>query len=370
MERSGPLKGVKIVELAGLGPGPYCGMLLADLGAEVISIDRPSGAAPASMGLDPTKDVLNRGKRSVVLDLKKPEDVAKALALIDKADALIEGNRPGVTEKLGVGPDVCLGRNPKLVYGRMTGWGQTGPMAHWAGHDIDYIALSGALWMCGKPDQSPAVPSNFVGDMGGGGLLLAFGIVSAILEARGSGKGQVVDAAMIEGAASQMAGAFLMKANNQLSPRRGESMTSGIAHFYDTYETADGKYLGVGAIEPQFYAAFLAGAGLDADPDFKNQWDGKAWPALKAKVAARLKEKGRDEWMTIFSSEACVAPVLSIDEVEHHPHNAARGVFVRDNGVLQAGPVPKFSRTPGAISSAPPQRGADTEAVMAEWGVA
>lgn len=366
MKRSGPLSGVRIVELASIGPGPFCGMLLADLGAEVVVIDRPQGAY-ALYGLDPKKDFMNRGKRSVVLDLKKPEDVQKALDLIARADGVIEGSRPGVAERLGVGPEVCLARNPALVYGRITGWGQTGPWAQWAGHDIDYIAISGALHMCGRPGEPPAIPMNFVGDMGGGGMLLAFGMAAALFEARGSGKGQVVDAAMIEGAAAQMAGMLVVRANGQIGDERGDNTSCGVAPFYDTYQTADGKYLAVGAIEPQFYRAFLQGMGLDADPEFGEQWARERWPALKAKIAARLREKNRDAWMAIFSSEACVAPVLSPAEVEYHPQNAARGTYFREGDVLQPGTAPRFSRTPGAVAAPPPERGADTEAVFREW---
>lgn len=366
MKRSGPLSGVRIIELASIGPGPFCGMLLADLGAEVVVIDRPQGAY-ALYGLDPKKDFMNRGKRSVVLDLKKPEDVEKALRLIAKADAVIEGSRPGVAERLGVGPEACMARNPALVYGRITGWGQTGPYAQWAGHDIDYIAISGALHMCGRPGEAPAIPMNFVGDMGGGGMLLAFGMAAALFEARGSGKGQVVDAAMIEGAAAQMAGMLVVRANGQIGDERGDNTSCGVAPFYDTYQTADGKYLAVGAIEPQFYRAFLTGLELDGDPQLTEQGDRALWPAQKARIAARIRERDRDDWMATFSSEACVAPVLSPAEVEHHPQNAARGVYFRDSDVLQPAPVPKFSRTPGAVASAPPERGADTEAVVREW---
>ncbi|RJG08271.1 CaiB/BaiF CoA transferase family protein [Massilia cavernae] len=363
----GPLKGLKIVELAGLGPGPYCGMLLADLGAEVVQIDRPMGAT-AVYGIEPSRNILNRGRRSVVLDLKDPVARDQALALIDRADGLIEGNRPGVAERLGLGPDHCLARNPRLVYGRVTGWGQTGPMAQWAGHDLNYIALAGALHVCGRAGERPAIPQNFVGDMGGGGLLLAFGMVSALFEALRSGKGQVVDAAMIEGAASQLSGVLTMQAMGSFEGGRGTHIADGGAHFYEVYDTADGKYIAVGAIEPQFYAAFRRDAGL-TDPQFDAQMDQARWPDLKARVARRIAEKTRDEWVAIFSSEACVAPVLSLSEVENYPHNAAREVFLREGGVLQPSPVPKFSRTPGAVACPPPARGADTDAVFRDWGI-
>ena len=360
----GPLKGLRIVEFAGIGPGPYCGMLLADLGAEAIQIDRPAGAT-AAYGLDSTRDVLNRGRRSVVLDLKDTAALEQALQLVDGADALIEGNRPGVAERLGFGPEVCLARNPRLVYGRVTGWGQTGPKAEQAGHDINYIALSGALHICGRAGERPAIPQNFVGDMAGGGMLLAFGIACAIIEAKGSGKGQVVDAAMIEGAASQLSAILTVRAAGRFNDERGTHFGDGGAHFYEVYETADHKYLSVGAIEPAFYRAFRVGAGLD-DPQFDKQMDESAWPELKEKVARRIATKTRDEWMAIFTPDACVAPVLSLSEVENDPHIAARKVFFREGDVLQPSPVPKFSRTPGAVACPPPPRGADTEAVINE----
>ncbi len=367
LNHQGPLTGIKVIELAGIGPGPYCGMLLADLGAEVVQIDRPSGAT-ALYGIEATKDILNRGKRSVILDLKDANGLETALSLIEKADALIESNRAGVAEKLGLGPDVCLKRNPKLVYGRITGWGQTGPMAKWAGHDLDYIALSGALYTCGSGEYPPAIPGNFVGDMGGGGMFVAFGITCGIINAIRTGKGQVVDAAMIEGAASQMAGLMTMKALGRFDDRRGTHMSDGGSHFYNVYTCKDGKYLAVGCIEPQFYASFRKGAGL-TDAVFDAQMDAKRWPELKVKVAQRLAEKTRDEWMQIFDSEACVAPVLSPSEVEHHPHNQARKVYFRDGDVLQPSPGPKFSVTPGAVARAPVNRGTDTAAVLKDWGI-
>lgn len=366
-ERRGPLKGVRIVEFAGIGPGPFCGMLLADLGAEVVQIDRPGGAG-AAYGFDSRAEILNRGRRSVVLDLKSADGVETALKLVEQADAVIEAGRPGVAERLGVGPEACLARNPRLVYGRVTGWGQTGPYASWAGHDIDYIALAGALYVCGDDRDPPAIPQNFVGDMGGGGIYLAFGILAALLEARQSGQGQVVDAAMIEGAALQMAGVMTLIAARRFDDRRGTHMADGGSHFYQTYRTKDGKYLAVGAIEPQFYRAFCEGAGLTG-PEFDAQMDAAAWPELKAKTASRLAEKTRDEWMEIFGSEACVAPVLAPSELESHPHLAARGSYVCEDDILQPAPGPKFSRTPGHIANPPPERGADTEAVLNDWRV-
>ncbi|WP_068076614.1 CaiB/BaiF CoA transferase family protein [Novosphingobium lentum] len=367
-ERQGPLRGLRIVEFAGLGPGPFCGMLLADLGAEVVQIDRPGGAT-ALYGIDPASNLLNRGRRAVTLDLKQPADLETALQLVDRADAVIEPNRPGVAEKLGFGPDVCLSRNPRVVYGRMTGWGQTGPRAAAAGHDINYIALSGALHTIGPAEDVPAIPNNFVGDMGGGGLFLAFGILAAVIETRQSGIGQVIDAAMIEGAALQMMGFLTMKANGFFTDNRASHYSDGASHFYQVYRTADGKLLSVGAIEPQFYAAFRVGAGFADDPEFDRQMDPAAWPSLKAKVAARIATKTRAEWDALFSPEACVAPVLASGELADDPHLAARASYFTADGVLQAAPGPKFSRTPGAVACPPPQPGADTEAVLKDWGV-
>lgn len=361
----GPLKGLRIVELAGIGPGPYCGMLLSDLGAEVVQVDRPGGAA-AAYGLDPSRDILNRGRRSIVLDLRNPESRDELLALVDRADGLIEANRPGVAERLGIGPELCLARNPRLVYGRVTGWGQTGPMADRVGHDINYIALAGALALCGRPGEPPVIPQNLVGDMAGGGLLLAFGMVSALLEATRSGKGQIVDAAMIDGVASLLAAMLTMRAQGRFDGEPGTHFGDGGAHFYQTYRTADGKYLSVGAIEPAFYAAFRDGAGL-TDSEFDAQFDESRWPDLKQKVARRIAEKTRDEWMERFSPDACVAPVLTLAEVEHHPHNAARANFLRDGDVLQPAPVPRFSRTPGAIASRPNEHRTDAATVLRDW---
>jgi len=367
-ERQGPLKGLRIVEFAGLGPGPFGGMLLADLGAEVVQIDRP-GSSTAHYGLDPRRNLLHRGRRSLVLDLKTAEGVETALRLVEKADAVIEPNRPGVAEKLGIGPDACLRRNPRLVYGRITGWGQTGPRAHHAGHDINYIALSGALHSIGPADDVPAIPNNFVGDMGGGGLYLAFGLLAALYEAQRSGQGQVVDAAMIEGAALQLMGSLTMKANGLFSDRRGSHYSDGASHFYQVYRTSDGKFLSVGAIEPQFYRAFLQGLGVADDPDFARQMDPAAWPALKAKTAAIIAGRTRAEWDAIFSADACVAPVLASGELADDPHLAERGSFVTVDGHVQAAPGPKFSRTPGAIAHPPPLPGEETDAILRDWGI-
>ena len=360
---SGPLVGLKVVEFAGIGPGPFCGMLLADMGADVVRIDRAESAGRGH------PDLANRGKRSIAVDLKKPEGVEAALSLMDRADALIEGFRPGVMERLGVGPDVALTRNPKLVYGRMTGWGQTGPWAGMAGHDIDYIALTGALHTMGRKDEPPAPPLNLVGDFGGGALYLAMGLLAGIIEARTSGKGQVIDCAMIDGAASLMTMFFNMKAAGMWSAERDSNLLDGGAHFYDTYECADGQWLAIGAIEPQFHAVLVKGLGLPADA-FGMYMDRTKWPEFSLRVAQVVKTKARDEWMKVFDgTDACVAPVLSMDEAPRHPHNSARGTFVEAFGVAQPGPAPRFSRTAGAVNGAPALAGKHTREVMESWGV-
>lgn len=364
--KRGPLQGIRIVELAGLGPAPYCGMLLSDLGADVVTIERPGGAT-ANYGFAPDQNIFNRGRRIVVLDLKKSEDAAKALDLIAHADGLIEGNRPGVTERLGIGPGACLARNPRLVYGRMTGWGQTGRLAHYPGHDINYIAVSGALHTVGNPGEKPTVPQNFVGDMGGGGMLLAFGMVSAILEAMRSGKGQVVDAAMVDGAASQLTGLLLNYAIGQFTDERGKNLCDGEAPFYGTYETADGKYIAVGAIEPAFYRAFRKGLGLLDNPDFDKQHDNRLWSEQRRRIADIIRTRSRDAWVDHFDPDACVSPVLAFAELEQHPIHKERGTFVTDGKTLQPSPVPRFSRTPGGISSPPSNAKVDLAAVLAEW---
>jgi alpha-methylacyl-CoA racemase len=359
---SGPLVGVKVVEFAGIGPGPFCGMLLADMGADVVRIDRAEGRA--------FPDLANRGKRSVALDLKKPEGVEAALSLMGKADALIEGFRPGVMERLGVGPEVALKRNPKLVYGRMTGWGQTGPWSSMAGHDIDYIALTGALHTMGRKDEPPAPPLNLVGDFGGGALYLAMGMLAGIIEARTSGKGQVVDCAMIDGAASLMTMFFNMKTMGMWSAERDANLLDGGAHFYDTYTCADGKWLAIGAIEPQFHALLVKGLGLPEDT-FGNYMDRATWTEHSARVAEVVKTKTRDEWMKVFEgTDACVAPVLSMDEAPKHLHNAERSTFVEAFGVVQPGAAPRFSRTAGAVNGPPSMAGKDTVDVLKGWGVA
>ncbi len=359
----GPLSGVKIIEFAGLGPAPFCAMLLADMGAEVVRIERKGQG-------DNPLDFLNRGRRSVALNLKAPGAVETCLTLIEQADALIEGFRPGVMERLGLGPDLCLRRNPRLVYGRMTGWGQDGPLAAAAGHDLNYIALTGALHAIGRPGEKPVVPLNLIGDFGGGALYLAFGVTAALLEATRSGKGQVIDAAMTDGAASLMAMAYSHRAMGMMSDARGTNLLDGGAPFYDTYETADGKWVAVGALEPQFYALLREKLGLMDDPLFDDQMNRDNWPAMKARLTEVFKSRTRDAWCALLEgTDACFAPVLSMAEAPEHPHNKARGTFVSDGGCVQPAPAPRFSRTPGAVHSPPPPVGAHTEQVLSAWGV-
>ena len=359
----GPLSGVKIIELAGIGPGPFCGMLLADMGAEVIRVDR------AATGARRGRDVLTRGRKSIAVDLKHPEGKEVILKLCEGADALFEGFRPGVTERLGLGPDECMARNPALVYGRMTGWGQEGPMAQAAGHDINYISLAGALHAIGGKGGKPVPPLNLVGDFGGGGMLLAFGLVCAILEARKSGKGQVVDAAMVDGAATLMAMFFSMQASGAWSPERGTNLLDGGAHFYDTYETSDGRYISVGSIEPQFYALLVEKAGLDKN-QFSAQMDRDRWPEYKEILTSVFKTKTRDEWCDIMEgSDVCFAPVLSLDEVAQHPHNRHRSTFVEMDGMVQPAPSPRFSRTAGELTCGSRAPGEDTESVLSAAGI-
>jgi alpha-methylacyl-CoA racemase len=365
----GPLHGVRVVEFAALGPAPMGAMLLADLGAEVVRIERKAtvGGRPTADLFDPKIDILNRSRQVVALDLKKPEAIEAALRLIAGADVLVEGFRPGVMERLGLGPDVCLARNPRLVYGRMTGWGQTGTLAHAAGHDINYLSLSGALHAIGEKAGKPIVPLNLVADCGGGAMLLAMGVLAGVIAARSSGQGQVVDAAMTDGAAVLMSMMYTLKAMGQWTQERGSNLLDGGAHFYDTYPCSDGKWLSVGAIEPQFYALLLEKAGI-ADPAFKAQWDRAEWPALKEKLAAVLLTKTRAEWCAIFEgTDACVAPVLDMDEAPQHPHNRSRNTFIEVNGVTQPAPAPRFSRTPLDRPSAPTV-GGEPDAVLANWG--
>ena len=360
----GPLANLKIVEFAGIGPGPMCGMLLADLGADVLRIERIQARQ-----IRLRSPILNRSRRSVALDLKKPEGVETALKLLDQADALIEGFRPGVMERLGLGPDVCLARNPKLVYGRMTGWGQDGPLAHAAGHDINYVALTGALNAIGPKDGPPSPPLNLVGDFGGGALYLAFGLVCGILEAVHSGKGQVLDVAMVDGAASLMTSIYGSRSIGAWKDDRQSNQTDGGAHYYGAYETKDGNYISIAPIEPQFYAELLERLGLDA-ADLPEQLDRDHWPLLKTKLASLFKTKTRDEWCELLEgTDVCFAPVLSMAEAPEHAHMKARDAFVEVEGVVQPAPAPRFSRTPAEIKCPPPQPGADTAAALKDWGI-
>lgn len=361
---SGPLSGVRIVEFAGIGPGPFCGMLLSDLGADVVRIDRPGDGKPGNPA-----DVSGRGRRSIGLDLKNPKHTEAALALLEKADGLIEGFRPGVMERLGLGPDIVLTRNPKLVYGRMTGWGQTGTLSHAAGHDLNYIALTGALHAMGRKDERPSPPLNLVGDYGGGALYLAFGLCAGIISARQTGQGQVIDCAMTDGAASLAAMFFGMRAMGIWTDDREANLLDGGAHFYDTYECSDGKWVSIGSIEPQFYALLLEKAGL-TDPAFQAQMDRSQWPSLKAKLIEVIKTKTRDEWCELMEgTDVCFAPVLSMAEAPDHPHNKARQTFVELEGVMQPAPAPRFSETPGKIQGRAPGRGEHTDAILSDWGL-
>jgi alpha-methylacyl-CoA racemase len=361
--RQGPLTGLKIVEFAGIGPGPFCGMLLADLGADVVRIDRKGGRGGAA------SDITARGRRSVAFDLKNPASIEACLRLLESADGLIEGFRPGVMERLGLGPDVVLKRNPRLVYGRMTGWGQTGPLAHAAGHDMNYIAISGALHAIGT-EEKPVPPLNLVGDFGGGALYLAFGLLAAVIHARATGEGQVVDCAMSDGAASLMAMFYGFKAAGMWQDARRTNLLDGGAHFYDTYQCSDGRWVSIGSIEPQFYALLLEKTGI-TDPDFQRQMDRTAWPQLRGKLAAVIATKSQAEWSALMEgTDVCFAPVLDLAEAPKHPHNTARQAFVEVAGVTQPAPAPRFSQTPGAIQGPPPQVGAHDREALAEWGFA
>lgn len=367
----GPLAGIKIVEFAGLGPGPFCGMVLADLGAEVLVIER-KGAASA--GKEPTFfnlgrfNVLNRGKQSIALDLKQPDGVATALRLIEGADALIEGFRPSVMERLGLGPELCLARNPRLVYGRMTGWGQSGPLAPTAGHDINYLAISGALSQGARGDGAPWAPPTLLGDMGAGALMLALGILASILEARQSGQGQVVDCAIADGASLLTALIYGLKGAGLWSAAPGANVLDSSAPFYDTYRCADGKWVTVGAIEPQFYTLLLEKCGI-VDDEFRGQFDQARWPSLKEKLARLFASRSRDEWCALLEgSDACFAPVLDLDEAPGHPHNVARRTFLDIDGITQPAPAPRFGRTAAEIKGPPPAVGADGKTALTAWG--
>ncbi|MHB1139927.1 MAG: CaiB/BaiF CoA transferase family protein [Microthrixaceae bacterium] len=368
----GPLSGLKIIEVAGIGPGPFAAMMLADMGADVIRVDRSAnvnGGDPAA----PPADIFNRGRRSIALDLKSPEGVAVLLDLVGQADALIEGFRPGVAERLGFGPEVCAERNPRLVYGRMTGWGQDGPYAPTAGHDINYIALAGVLAHLGRAGEKPTPPINLVGDFGGGGMLLAFGVVCALLDAARSGQGQVVDAAMVDGSASLMMMVWAFKAMGMWNDERGTNLLDTAAHFYDTYECADGKFVSIGAIEPQFYAELLQHTDLaavyaDQGEELPHQMDRGRWSEMKEHLARIFATRTRDEWSErLEGTDTCFAPVLTIDETARHPHNVARQTFIEVAGITQPAPSPRFDRTPGEVQRPPAHPGQHTDEILADW---
>ena len=367
---AGPLSGYKIIEIAGIGPGPFCAMLLSDMGAEVIRVDRAQavrGPAPDT----PAGDVSLRGRKNIALDLKSPEGVEALLQLVEKADGLIEGFRPGVMERLGVGPDVCLARNPKLVFGRMTGWGQEGMYANAAGHDINYIALAGSLAHFARKDGQPTPPLNMVGDFGGGGMFLAYGMVCGILEAMKSGKGQVCDTAMVDGTAVLMTMFWSMKSTGMFNENApGTNLLDTGAHFYDTFETKDGKWVSLGSIEPQFYAELLKLTGLEGDPEFAKQMDMTQWPHLKERLKVVMKEKTRDEWCKIMeATDVCFAPVLTMSEAAQHPHNVERKTFIDFAGKTQPAPAPRFSRTVPEVVQPPAHAGQHTSEVLKAWGV-
>jgi alpha-methylacyl-CoA racemase len=361
----GPLNGYTVIELAGIGPAPMGGMILADMGAEVIRIDRASGAGQLAM-----KDVSARGKKSVALNLKDPAAIETLLRMVENADVLIDPFRPGVCEKLGIGPDICLKRNPKLVFARMTGWGQDGPLAHAAGHDINYISITGALYAMGRKGQKPMPPLNLVGDMGGGGMLLVTGVLAALLEATGSGKGQVIDVAMVDGAAQLM---WMFHGFQSMglwdADQREANMLDGGAHYYDTYECADGQYISIGSIEPQFYALLKHHAGL-SEEEFGDQNNAARWPQMKEKLTAVFQQKTQAQWCEIMEgTDVCFAPVLSFMDAPSHPANVARKTYIEVEGLTQPAPAPRFSRTPSSVRSAGPNPGQDTDSVLAAMGL-
>lgn len=357
----GPLAGVRIVEFAGIGPGPFCGMLLSDMGADIVRIDRAQGHA-----LD-TVDLISRGRRSVCLDLKNPAAVATVLQLLEKADALIEGYRPGVMERLGLGPDIVLARNAKLVYGRMTGWGQYGPLAHAAGHDINYTALSGALYHMGPRDK-PMLPLNLVGDFGGGALYLAFGLLAALLHARATGEGQVIDCAMTDGAASLMTMFYSMRESGIWSDKRADNVLDGGAYFYDVYECADGQWISLGPIEPHFHQQLLDLLGMEA-MDFSTRHDRATWAQERARLQKKIASQPRSHWDALLSgTDVCYAPVLSMMDAPEHPHHRARETYIEVDGITQPAPAPRFSRTPGQVQGPPPVKGAHNESALSDWG--
>ncbi|QJS14164.1 CoA transferase [Streptomyces argyrophyllae] len=356
---------MRVVELAGIGPGPFAAMLLADLGADVVRVDRPGGPG---LAIDPAFDVTNRNKRSIVVDLKAPDGPARVLDLAERADILVEGYRPGVAERLGIGPGHCHARNPRLVYGRMTGWGQDGPLAQRAGHDIAYIALTGTLGMIGRPDEPPAVPANLLGDYAGGSLYLVVGVLAALHHARATGTGQVVDAAIVDGTAHLSAMIHGMLAAGGWQDRRAANLLDGGCPYYGTYETADGGYMAVGALEDRFYDEFLRLLGVEDPASAREDWT--RWGELRERIAAAFKSRTRAQWTAVFAdSDACVAPVLSLREAPAHPHLAARGTFTDHGGITQPAPAPRFSATPTAVRTGPARPGADTAAVARDWGI-
>jgi alpha-methylacyl-CoA racemase len=364
----GPLSGVRVIEISGQGPGPWCAMMLSDMGAEVLRVERADAVGTVPEGEFEPQFVNLRGRRSIAVDLKSDGGPETLLRLVESADALIEGFRPGVTERLGIGPDVCLARNPKLVYGRMTGWGQDGPWNRLAGHDINYVAISGHLNAIGEPGRGPVPPLNLVGDFGGGGLLLAFGIVSGILEARSSGQGQVIDAAMVDGSALLGGMFYGLAQTGSLREERGANMLDGGAPFYGTYETSDGGWIAVGAIEAKFYAVLVEAIGLKPE-DLPDQLDESTWPELRARFADIFRTKTRDEWCDLLQPlESCFAPVLSYAEAYEHEHHVARDAFIEVDGVKQPAPAPRFSRTPGAVSRGSAKPGEHTDEALVDWG--
>ncbi len=363
----GPLHGIKVVEFAGLGPVPFTGMLLSDLGADVVQINRETSTTDSNL-FAANKNIPNRGRHLIALDIRSPEGRENALRLVDQADVLIEGFRPGVMERLGFGPEVCHARNPRLIYGRMTGWGQTGPLAQTAGHDINYLAISGALHAIGRAEGGPTPPLNLIADYGGGAMLLAVGILAALVEAKTSGQGQVIDAAMTDGSALLMAAIYSLQAMGQWRDQRESNFLDGGAHFYDTYQCADGQWLAVGPIEPHFYQILLEGCGIE-DPDPRQQWRAKSWPGMKERLRAAFRTKTRDEWCAQFEqTDACVTPVLSLEEAPKHSHNQARQTFIEVDGLVQPAPAPRFSRTPAAVQSPPATPVSPAADWLAAWG--
>lgn len=361
----GPLAGLRVLEIYGIGPVPFCGMHLADLGADVVLVDRAlAGVEDNDLG---KHAIMNRGKRSIALDLKSPEGVETLLRMVENCDVLTEGMRPGVMERLGLGPDVCLARNPRLVYGRMTGWGQDGPLAHAAGHDINYLALSGALWYSGQPDEAPMVPPSLIGDIGGGALYLAVGVLAGVMHARQTGQGQVIDASIVDGSAHMMNLLMGLRSSGQMVNERGRSLLDG-SHWYRSYRCADGHFVSVGSLEPRFYSILLEKLGLADDPAYTKQYDPDPWPRLHERFAALFAARTRDEWCVLLEgTDACFAPVLNPDEAAEHPHMAARGVYSRVDGVLQANPAPRFSGTPLGQPGCIPSRGQHKADVLNDW---